>query len=79
MLDEAGNLYGTSSWGGPAQAGTIWKVNRKGKETILHSFAGGTSDGCFTHAGVTRDSKGNLYGVAYWCGANGWGALYKLS
>ena len=79
VLDEAGNLYGTSSWGGPAQAGTIWKVNRKGKETILHSFGCGRSDGCYTHAGVTRDSKGNLYGVAYWGGANDWGALYKLS
>lgn len=80
VRDEAGNFYGTTSMCGPDDGfGTIWKVSKTGKETILHSFAGGTSDGCFTHAGVTRDSKGNLYGVAYWCGANGWGALYKLN
>ena len=28
---------------------------------------------------MTRDPKGNLYGVTYGCGANGYGTLYELS
>lgn len=79
VQDEAGNFYGTTNRCGSYNQGTIWKVSKKGKETILHSFAGGTSDGCNPGAGVTRGSKGNLYGVTYYCGAQGGGALYELS
>jgi len=78
VQDKAGNLYGATYGCGANSAGTIWKVSKKGKETILHNFAGGSSDGCNPLVGVARDSKGNLYGVSG-CGAYGWGALYKLS
>ena len=77
--DKAGTFYGTTEYCGSSKAGTIWEVSKTGKETILHNFAGGTSDGCNPAAGVTRDPKGNLYGVTYGCGANGDGALYQLS
>jgi uncharacterized repeat protein (TIGR03803 family) len=79
VRDNAGNLYGTTNGCGSTGNGTIWKVSEKGKETILHNFAGGSSDGCYPYGGVARDTKGNLYGVTYACGANGYGALYKLS
>jgi len=78
-MDKAGNLYGTTHSCGSNGYGTIWKVSKKGKETILHSFAGSPSDGCYPFASVARDSKGNLYGVTSGCGANNWGALYELS
>jgi len=77
--DKAGNFYGTTSYCGSSNYGTIWKVNKKGTATILHNFAGGSSDGCNPPAGVTRDSKGNLYGVTYGCGAKNAGALYEFS
>lgn len=80
VQDEAGNFYGTTEYCGSSNYGTIWEVSKTGKETILHNFAGGSSDGCNPAAGVTRDSKGNLYGVTYGCGANkGSGTLYELS
>jgi uncharacterized repeat protein (TIGR03803 family) len=80
MGDIAGNLYGTTGYCGSHDDGTIWKVSRGGKETTLHQFAGGASDGCNPVAGVSRDSKGNLYGVTSGCGAHGnYGALYELS
>jgi len=79
VQDKCGNFYGTTASCGSKNSGTIWKVSKKGKETILHNFAGGTSDGCLPEAGVARDSKGNLYGVTTYCGANGYGALYELS
>jgi len=59
--------------------GTVWKVSRNGKETILHNFAKSSSNGCFPYGGVARDSKGNLYGVSQWCGARYHGVLYELS
>jgi len=77
-IDKARNLYGTTLGCGASNGGTIWEVSKKGKKTILHSFAG-RSDGCDPWAGVTRDSKGNMYGVTYGCGANYDGALYELS
>jgi len=76
---KAGNLYGTTGGCGSNKYGTIWKVSKTGKETILHNFAGGSGDGCYPVAGVTRDRKANLYSVTGECGANGYGALYKLS
>lgn len=77
VLDESGNLYGTTYFGGSDGDGTIWKMSKTGKEIVLHSFAGSPSDGCTPTAGVARDSKGNLYGVAS-CGAYNHGALYEL-
>ncbi len=77
--DKAGNLYGTSYKCGSSNYGTIWKVSRTGKETILHNFAGGSADGCFPFAGMTLDSKGNGYGVTSGCGPTSDGVLYELT
>ncbi len=79
VQDESGNLYGTTSDCGPHNLGTIWKLNKKGNETLLHKFAGGGKDGCNPLAGMVRDAKGNLYGVTYGCGAHNAGVLYELS
>jgi uncharacterized repeat protein (TIGR03803 family) len=79
IQDRFGNFYGTAGGCGSSNHGTIWKVGKKGKETILHNFAGGTLDGCGPSGGVTWNSKGNLYGITYSCGAHGGGTLYKLS
>jgi uncharacterized repeat protein (TIGR03803 family) len=77
--DKDGNLYGTTFGFDCNSQGTVWKVSKNGKESVLHSFAGGSSDGCNPYAGVALDAKNNLYGVTQECGANGDGAVYKLS
>jgi uncharacterized repeat protein (TIGR03803 family) len=79
VQDKAGNFYGTTLECGSNNYGTVWKVSRTGRETILHSFVGGSTDGCYPYAGVARDPKGNLYGVTTGCGAYGGGTLYELS
>ena len=79
VKDKDGSLYGTAGSCGSNNYGAIWKVSKTGKETILHNFAGGSSDGCGPSGGLDRDVNGNLYGVTYSCGAKGWGTLYKLS
>jgi uncharacterized repeat protein (TIGR03803 family) len=78
-MDKAGNLYGTTVFCGAYNYGTIWKVSKKGKETILHNFAGGSPDGCNPQAGVVLDSKDNIFGDTGFCGAYGYGTVWKVS
>src|SRR6266571_650597 len=61
IQDAAGNLYGTTFWGG-AGAGVVFKLDPTGKETVLHSFMGSPADGGFPQGGVVMDAAGNLYG-----------------
>ncbi len=75
-----GDLYGTTLYGGSAGYGTVFKVDAKGQETVLHSF--GLADGSFPASSLTRDAAGNLYGTTYLggsgCGGNGCGLVFKL-
>src|SRR6266478_4006160 len=41
IRDSAGNLYGTTPYGGRANAGVVYKLDPTGHETVLHSFTGG--------------------------------------
>jgi uncharacterized repeat protein (TIGR03803 family) len=78
ILDARGNLYGTTIGGGAYGGGTVFKVNKTGKETVLHSFGKG-SDGMVPNAGVVRDASGNLYGTTEYGGAWGYGTVFRLS
>jgi uncharacterized repeat protein (TIGR03803 family) len=76
-LDSVGNLYGTTSFGGSAGAGVVFKVDTAGNETVLNSFTGG-KDGGYPFGGVIADLGGNLYGNTSGGGTAGVGALFKL-
>jgi uncharacterized repeat protein (TIGR03803 family) len=78
-MDAKGNLYGTTYKCGSASEGMVWKVSKKGAETVLHNFAGGSSDGAYPYAGVIMDAKGNFYGDTAYGGSSGDGAVYKLN
>jgi uncharacterized repeat protein (TIGR03803 family) len=77
IRDSAGNFYGTTTSGGTAGYGVVYKVDTSGRETVLHTFGSG-ADGRYIQAGVIRDSAGNLYGTAEVGGTAGRGAVYKL-
>ena len=79
VVDSKGNLYGTTSEGGVYGNGTVFKVTATGKETVLHSFKGGVSDGEFPEAGLIWDSAGNLYGTTTLGGAAGYGTVFKVT
>jgi uncharacterized repeat protein (TIGR03803 family) len=69
MLDNFGNLYGTTQNGGTDNYGVVFKLTPTGNtwaETVLHSFAGGL-DGENPTAGLIMDSQGNLYGTSDLC------------
>jgi uncharacterized repeat protein (TIGR03803 family) len=77
--DGAGNLYGTTSFGGNklCDCGGVYKLDATGHVTVLHSFTGG-SDGGYSYSGVIRDSAGNLYGTTQQGGFYNHGVVYKL-
>jgi uncharacterized repeat protein (TIGR03803 family) len=81
LFDHAGNIYGTTTAGGPSNQGTVFKLtasNGSWTETVLYSFTGG-ADGGTLNSGVILDSAGNLYGVASRGGAHGFGTVYELT
>jgi uncharacterized repeat protein (TIGR03803 family) len=64
LIYRDGALYGTTTHGGPARAGTVFKVNAKtGAKKLLYSFAGG-NDGEDPQAGLVF-YNGTLYGTTY--------------
>jgi uncharacterized repeat protein (TIGR03803 family) len=83
VRDPTGNLYGTTCEGGGSDSGTVFKLDRTGKETVLHSFTGG-ADGSCPIAGLLRDPAGNLYGTTTRGGASacdppyGCGTVFKV-
>jgi uncharacterized repeat protein (TIGR03803 family) len=88
-FDSTGNLYGTTSYGGAYNTGTVFAltptVSGPWKEKILHSFTGG-SDGRYPSGGLILDSIGNLYGSTFGggieispCGSYGCGVVFKLT
>jgi uncharacterized repeat protein (TIGR03803 family) len=81
VRDSAGNLYGTTESGGANQAGTVFKLNSKGQEIVLHSFCSlpGCADGGYPSAGLARDSAGNLYGTTSNFAAYASGTVFKIA
>jgi uncharacterized repeat protein (TIGR03803 family) len=77
VMDEKGNLYGTTYMGGAFGQGTVFKLTLAGKETVLYSFTGGTDGGNPTTR-LLRDKKGNLYGTTYYGGTANSGVVFKL-
>jgi len=66
VLDQAGNLYGTTAYGGAKNYGTVYKLSpgeTGWTETILHSFRKNGIDGYYPSAGVVLDAAGNVYGT----------------
>lgn len=81
--DPAGNLYGTTFYGGDLSCnagigcGVVYKLDPAGQETPLYRFAGGVA-GALPAAGLVRDRAGNLYGTATSDGSAGYGVVFKV-
>jgi uncharacterized repeat protein (TIGR03803 family) len=80
MLDQAGNLYGTTLNGGANGQGSVFKLtpsNGTWIYTSLHDFAG--PDGAFPVSNLVFDANGNFYGTASEGGAAGYGVIYQIA
>jgi uncharacterized repeat protein (TIGR03803 family) len=85
-MDRAGNLYGTTEYGGDRFQGNVFKLTHKNSEWIytnLYSFQGGT-DGANPEGRVVIAADGTLYGStnqggSQQCGyGNGCGTIFRL-
>jgi uncharacterized repeat protein (TIGR03803 family) len=86
ILDEVGNLYGTTGLGGDLSCfghggqgcGVVFKLDAStiSKETVLYSFTG--ADGISPYASLIRDDAGILYGTTCCGGSYGAGVVFKL-
>jgi uncharacterized repeat protein (TIGR03803 family) len=83
-FDAAGNLYGTTTYGGafddgtifqlavPASPGAAWTMN------VLHNVVGSV-DGNYPWGSLTFDQAGNLYGPMLFGGRFGVGTVFQLA
>jgi len=81
IFDNAGNLYGTTYFGGSSNDGTVFQLTPSGSgwiENIIYSFQGG-SDGRYPYSGLIFDQSGNLYGTTTDGGSGGGGTVFELS
>jgi len=75
-VDANGNVYGNTETGGASNFGTVYKVSKSGKFTLLHSFDG--TDGKYPYGSFARDAKGTLFGSALNGGTIGYGTVWKF-
>ena len=68
MLNNRGDIFGTTEWGGAGAGGLVFQLSPSGTETILHYFTPGAG-GEELRSGLTRDLAGNSYGTTYGGGA----------
>jgi uncharacterized repeat protein (TIGR03803 family) len=83
LRDNADNLYGTTASGGVLGYGAVFKLDKHGKLTILHSFQ--NKDGASPKSTLIQDAAGNLYGTTFYGGdftcdpQYGCGVVFKIT
>ena len=83
VMDGTGTRYGTAEQGGSTpNSGTVYKLTKSGStwtESIVHNFAGGSSDGQDPSGNLLLGSDGNLYGMAQFGGSSNDGIVYSIT
>jgi uncharacterized repeat protein (TIGR03803 family) len=95
IADAAGNLFGTTFYGGSSSSctplltngcGTVFKIDKTAEgyastPTILVNF--NLANGAYPSAGLIADSRGNLFGMTEkggaYCPSIGCGTLFELT
>jgi uncharacterized repeat protein (TIGR03803 family) len=77
-----GGLYGTTSQGGAAAGGTVYRMTPAGALTTLYNFCSKRecADGASPYTVPVQDTNGNLYGTTFFGGAkNAAGTVFSMS
>jgi uncharacterized repeat protein (TIGR03803 family) len=75
LLAGDGNLYGTTS--SYPEAGTVFKIDTRGRLTTIQTFNGG--DGAGPYAGLVQGVDGSFYGTTSEGGTNDYGTAFRIS
>ena len=79
VFDGAGNLYGTTFYGGPQDFGVVFQLKPTAHghwtENVLYEFG---QNACSPKTNMIFDGSGNLYGTAQGCPALP-GAIFRLA
>ena len=84
-VDVAGNLYGTTFYGGPYNDGTVFELiprtNGTWMEKVVHNFDWSlyVKDGTSPGAGLIFDATGNMYGTTENGGALNSGTVFEIT
>lgn len=74
-----GDLYGMTQNGGASDDGIVFKITVGGAETVLYSFAGGTTDGANPQGNLVQASDGDFYGMTTYGGSNDYGTAFRVT
>jgi len=77
VLGADGSVYGTTSGGGTAGLGTVFKITPNAKLKTLHSF--NRIDGAIPIGTLIQATDGNFYGTTSQGGSNNDGTVFKIS
>jgi uncharacterized repeat protein (TIGR03803 family) len=83
-MDSAGNLYGSTQFGGAAGGGTVFMLSPPAAgatlwtHTILYSFPGRVDDGANPNGNLLLDPSGTLLGTTLNGGAFGFGTVFEI-
>ena len=64
-------------YGGPVDAGTIYRITPEGERDILHSFDG--VSGGWPVGQLAEGPDGALYGAAQYGGSAEWGTVFRIT
>lgn len=82
IFDSAGNLYGSTSYGGSGGGGTIFELSPSSGGwalSTLCSFGNGPPGSFGPQSALTLDAAGNLYGTTYGNGSFFDGMAFKAT
>jgi uncharacterized repeat protein (TIGR03803 family) len=84
ILDGAGNLYGTTAYGGiySYNGGTVFELTPAAgggwTEKLLHNFGGNEGDGGAPYSGLILNAAGDLFGTTISGGNYGDGTVFEI-
>lgn len=82
VMDQSGNLYGTTTDAGSGGGGTVFELSPSGSGwtySVLYSLTGALGQSCGPAWALVIDGAGNLYDTTECGGANNLGNVFKLT
>jgi uncharacterized repeat protein (TIGR03803 family) len=83
VVDDHGNIYGVTTYGGADATcyacGVVYRLSHGGRYQLLHTFVGAPDDGAHPPAGLLNALDGSLVGVARGGPNDDAGVVYRLS